>query len=99
MFASLNPRDRRLMLACLIIVALAAGVVALFAPQEDDDNAVPSSFSSGTHGAEAAYRRLERSGYHVERWERPLSELAEQSDAHTVVILADPMPNRRSLPA
>ena len=99
MFASLNPRDRRLLLACLVIVTLAAGVVAILAPQEDDDNVVPSSFSSGTHGAEAAYLTLQRSGYRVERWERPLSELAQQSDAHTVVILADPMPTKRTLAA
>jgi hypothetical protein len=99
MFASLNPRDRRLLLACLVIVALAAGVVAILAPQEDDANVVPSSFSSGTHGAEAAYLTLERSGYRVERSERPLSELAQQSDAQTVVILADPMPTRKTLTA
>ena len=99
MFASLNPRDRRLLLACLVIVALAAGVVAVLAPQEDDDNPVPSSFSSGTHGAEAAYLTLERSGYRVERWERPLTELALQSDARTVVILAGPIPSRKTLTA
>jgi hypothetical protein len=99
MSASLNPRDRRLLLACLVIVALAACVVAILAPQEDDDNVVPSSFSSGTHGAEAAYLTLERSGYRVERWERPLSELVQQNDAHTVVILADPMPTRKNLTA
>ena len=97
MSASLNPRDRRLLLACLVIVALAAGVVAVLAPQEDDDNVVPSSFSSGTHGAEAAYLTLQQSGYRIERWERPLNELAQQSDAHTVVILADPMPTAKNL--
>jgi hypothetical protein len=96
---SLNSRDRRLLLACLVIVALAAGVVAILAPQEDDDNMVPSSFSSGTHGAEAAYLTLQRSGYRVERWERPLSDLPQQSDAHTVVILAGPMPTRKTLTA
>jgi len=90
LFPSLDRRDRTLLLTCLGLVALMIGVVALLGPQEDDDNTVPSSYSSGSHGAEAAYLALERSGYHIERWERPLTELAAESDAHTVVIFAEP---------
>jgi len=87
---SLNQRDRRLLLACLAMVALAALVVALLAPQQDEADTTPSTFSSGTHGAEATFLALQRSGYRIERWERPLDDLVPQADAHTVVIFAEP---------
>jgi len=45
---------------------------------------------SGQHGARAAYETLLNSGYPVERWERPLSELAATAGPDTVVIFAEP---------
>jgi len=33
---------------------------------------------------------LERSGYRIERWERPLNDLVAEADPHTVVIIAEP---------
>jgi hypothetical protein len=89
-FASLNQRDRRLLLACLSMTALLAVVVAVIAPREEDGDPTPSSFSSASHGAKAAYLALTQSGYRVERWQQPLDELAAESDAHTVLILAEP---------
>ena len=51
---------------------------------------MPSSYLTGRHGARAAYDLLAESGYKVERWEQPLSELAAQTNHGTVVILVDP---------
>lgn len=90
LFGSLDPRDRRLLLICVGIVVLVALVVAILVPPEDDSNPVPSTFAFTAHGARAAYLALAQSGYRIERWERPLDELAAQSDAHTVLILAGP---------
>jgi hypothetical protein len=90
LFASLNRRDRHLLFVCLAMVAVLVVVVALIAPQEEDGDKTPSSFSSESHGAKAAYLTLAQSGYHLERWERPLDQLAAESDAHTVLILAEP---------
>jgi Domain of unknown function (DUF4350) len=91
LFASLDAKDRRLLLICLGGVAVLAVVTALFARnQNSDDNPVPSSYLTGRHGARAAYDLLEESGYTVERWEQPLSELAGQANSSTVVILAEP---------
>ena len=42
------------------------------------------------HGARAAYETLLRSNYQIERWERPLSELAATAGPETVVIFAQP---------
>ncbi len=90
LFASLNQRDRRLLFACLAIVAVLIVIVALVAPQEDDSDTTPSSFATTSHGAKAAYLALAQSGYRIERWGQPLDQLAAQSDAHTVLILAEP---------
>ena len=45
---------------------------------------------TGRHGARAAYETLLRAEYPIERWERPLSELAETAGPETVVIFAQP---------
>jgi hypothetical protein len=45
---------------------------------------------AGQHGARAAYETLLRANYPVERWERPLSELAATAGPEMVVIFAEP---------
>lgn len=92
LFSSLDPQDRRLLLICLTTVAVLAVVTGVFARNQNrDDNPMPSSYLTGRHGARAAYEMLEASGYTIERWEQPLSDLAVRADAGTVVILAEPI--------
>jgi len=91
-FASLDPKDRKLLLICLSAVVVLAAVMAFFGRnQNSDDNTVPSSYLTGRHGARAAYEMLQSSGYNVQRWEDRLSSLATQTDETTVVILAEPI--------
>ena len=52
---------------------------------------MPSSYLTGKHGARAAYEMLQASGYNVQRWEQPLSDLAARADTQTVVIFAEPI--------
>ncbi len=93
LFASLDPKDRKLLIVCISVVVVLAVIIALFARQENrDDNPMPSTYLTGRHGARAAFEMLQANGYDVERWEHPLSELAERSDAQTVVIFAEPNP-------
>ncbi len=90
--AALDPKDRKLLSICLSAVLVLAVLTAFFARnQNNDNNPVPSSYLTGKHGARAAYDLLQASGYNVERWEEPLSELAAQADAQTVVIFAEPI--------
>jgi hypothetical protein len=92
LFASLDAKDRRLLLICLGAVVMLAVLMAVFGRnQNDDDNPLVSSYLTGKHGAAAAYEMLQSSGYSVERWEQPLGDLARQADAHTVLILAQPI--------
>ena len=89
--SSLDAKDRRLLLWCLGIAITLAVLTGFLLPNgNSNDNPLPSSYLSGQHGARAAYETLLRSGYSVERWERPLGELAATAGPQTVVIIAQP---------
>ncbi|MGP8252320.1 MAG: DUF4350 domain-containing protein [Terracidiphilus sp.] len=91
LFASLDAKDRKLLLICMGVVVVLAVITAVFARnQNSDDNPLPSSYLTGRHGAHAACDLLVESGYKVERWEQPLGELAARTNHETVVILVDP---------
>jgi len=89
--SSLDAKDRRLLLWCVGIAVLLAVATGFLLPNSNNnDNPLPSTYLAGQHGARAAYETLLRSGYPVERWERPLSELAATAGPETVVIFAQP---------
>jgi len=88
MSLKLNQKDRKLLLgAGFVFVLLVAGAL-VFSSGEQGQAEYPSSYSSASGGAKAAYLLLSEIGYKVERWERPLSELP-QATAKTL-ILAEP---------
>ena len=94
--SGIDPRDRKILFWCLgaaIFLAVVSGV--LIAKSSKDDNTLPSSYLTGKHGARAAYETLLNSGYDIQRWERPLSDLAEQAGPGTVVIFAEPFSRER----
>jgi hypothetical protein len=94
LFSSLDAGDRRLLFWSLgVATALAIAVGFLLPRESDNDNPLPSSYLAGRHGALAAYETLLRSGYPIERWERPLRELAATAGPETVVIFAQPFTN------
>ena len=89
--SSLDAKDRRLLLWSLGIgVSLAVLIGFLMPSGNGNNNPLPSTYLAGQHGARAAYETLLRSGYPLERWERPLSELAAAAGPDTVVIFAEP---------
>jgi hypothetical protein len=87
----LDSGDRKLLLWCVAIAVVLAVAAGVLTPSGEDENRVPSSYLSGQHGALAAYETLLRSGYPIERWERPLNELAETAGPETVILFAEPM--------
>jgi len=94
LFASLDAKDRKLLWGCLGAVAVLALLMGVFARnQSDDGNPLPSSYLTGRHGARAAFELLASSSYALQRWEEPLSDLAQRADAQTVVIVAEPFVN------
>jgi hypothetical protein len=88
MSMKLNRKDRNLLLGAGFVFVLLIVIVLLFSSGEQGQAEYPSSYSTASGGAKAAYLLLSDTGYKVQRWERPLSELP-QSKTKTV-ILADP---------
>lgn len=89
--SSLDPKDRRLLLWSISIAIGLAVLIGFAIPNDNnDDNPLPSTYLTGQHGARAAYDSLLRAGYDMERWERPLTELASAAGPNTVVIFAQP---------
>src|SRR5208337_520941 len=89
--SSLDAPDRKLLMWCVgIALALAVATGFLLPRENDNDNPLPSTYLAGQHGARAAYETLLRSNYQIERWERPLGELAATAGPETVVIFAQP---------
>jgi hypothetical protein len=88
---SLDPKDRKMLLIVLGLVAVLLVVLAVVTPtQNPDDDPIPDSYLSAQHGAKAGYTLLEQSGYNIERWEQPLSELAVHASPETVLVTAEP---------
>jgi hypothetical protein len=88
---SLDAKDRKLLLWSVGAAIALAIVTGILLPSGDsNDNRLPSTYLSGRHGALAAYEVLERAGYRVERWERPLGELAAEAGPQTVVLFSEP---------
>lgn len=89
--SSLDPKDRGLLLWSISIAIGLAVLIGFAIPNDNnDDNPLPSTYLTGQHGARAAYDSLLRAGYNIERWERPLTELAATAGPNTVVIFAQP---------
>ena len=64
LFASLDAKDRKLLIGCMCAVIVVAAVTAIFARNEDqDNNPVPSTYRTGKHGARAAFELLQANGY------------------------------------
>jgi hypothetical protein len=90
--SSLDAKDKRLLLWVGVAGFILCVIIALLLPgANSNSNPLPSSYLSGQHGARAAYETLLRSNYPIERWERPLAELAAEAGPQTVVIFAEPL--------
>jgi Domain of unknown function (DUF4350) len=91
LLASIDAKDRRILAWSLGGAICLAVLIGFLLPDADaNTNPLPSTYLSGQHGARAAYETLLDSGYTIERWERPLSELAANAGPETVVIFAQP---------
>jgi hypothetical protein len=95
--SSLDAADRKLLLWSVGIALVLAVAIGFLTPSSNsNDNPLPSTYLSGQHGARAAYETLLRANYPIERWERPLSELAAEAGPQTVVIFAAPLTRETS---
>ena len=92
LLASVDRRDRMLLLGCAALVAIFMVVLAFLSPARDDDDPTPFSDSTAPHGAQAAFELLRQSGYRVERQSAPLAEIENRVDEQATVVFAEPFP-------
>jgi hypothetical protein len=81
------------LVAGLFIIFIALNFLFLAgneASREDEMNGSRSSYRSSPYGTRAFYTLLEESGYEVERFERPLTDLGDREDIGTLVIISPP---------
>ena len=88
MSVKLNRKDRKLMLGAGIVFVLLVVVALVFGSGGQGRDEYPSSYSTASGGAKAAYLLLADTGYKVQRWEKPLSYLPEARAK--ILILAEP---------
>ena len=86
----LAASERKLLAICGgVLLLLVVATAVLSPPDEYAGSKIPSTYSPGSNGAEAAYRLLERLHYPVSRWEEPPSELPSPP-RNALLILANP---------
>jgi Domain of unknown function (DUF4350) len=83
----IDPRDRKLLLGSAVVFILLIAGAVIFSGDAGQRQEAPSSYSTASGGAKAAYLLMLQSGYNVQRWEKPLVDLPKTA----TVILADPM--------
>jgi len=90
MRAAIDSDDRKLLIitGALFAVVSIAGLM-VWRPQAGGSAGFPSSYSTASDGAEAAYLLLEELGCRAERWTRPPGDLPEAAQG-TVLVLAEP---------
>src|SRR5580704_627742 len=86
---TIDRRDRKLLLGSVVVFVLLISGAVIFGGDADQRQEAPSSYSTASGGAKAAYLLLGQSGYNVQRWEKPLTDLPKT--VGTTVILADPL--------
>ncbi len=84
----IDPRDRKLLLGAFCVFAILIAATILFGGEGGQRLQAPSSYSTASGGAKAAYLLLLQSGYKVQRFEKALDQLPPAS--RTTLILAEP---------
>ena len=90
----LNPKDRKLMLGAGLVFVLLIAAALLLGSGEQSQAEFPSSYSTASGGAKAAYLLLSESGYKLQRWEKPLSDLPGATSKTLIVAEPNEAPTR-----
>ncbi len=91
----LNRKDRKLLLGAGIVFVLLIMAALVFSSSEKGQTEQPSSYSSASGGGKAAYLLLLETGYKVQRWERPLSDLPQAAPRTLILAEPDEAPTRK----
>jgi hypothetical protein len=90
MRSAIDPSDRKLLLvAGAVMLVLAATLAIVSPPPAEQGGGTPSIYSDASGGAHAAFLLLQELHRNVHAWERPLTDLPQDS-ADAILILANP---------
>jgi hypothetical protein len=84
----MSAGDRKLLLIAGAVFLLLTVVALFLAEPAGSTTETPTTYSTASGGAKAAYLLLKNSGYIVERWEQPAIDLPETGE--NTLILAEP---------
>ena len=84
-----DPKDRKLLIGAVCVFVLLIAGAAIFGGDGATGANFPSSYSTASGGAKAAYLLLSKAGYNLHRWEKPLDDLPLVGGA--TLILAEPV--------
>jgi len=87
----ISVADRTILFVCGGLLLIMVAVVAILAPPaEEFQSPVPSTYSTQSAGAAAAYRLLLALHYPLRRWEEPPTELKNEKGT-ILLVLAEPL--------
>ena len=91
--------DKRLLIWAGITITVLIVALSLLSDDEEESD-IPSTYSSQSAGARAAYLLLKETGYQAERWEESPLKLPEDA-GNTTLVLAQPylLPNKEEAAA
>lgn len=84
----LSSQDRKLFIGVAAVFLLLVAGALVLSGNSATKSEIPTTYSTGSDGAKAAYLLSQESGYKAVRWERSLSELPDPSGK--ILILAEP---------
>jgi hypothetical protein len=84
----LSRADRKILLVSVIFFIILIAIIIFFVPAKGNEQSTPSTYSSGSSGAKAAFLLLRETGYRTERWEQPFTDL--KPGACRTLIIAEP---------
>src|SRR5260370_9316771 len=85
--ASIDASDRKLLvIGGAILLLLTAGLAFVGIDPQEQGISIPSTYSSGSGGARAAYLLLQALHYKVSRWERSPTSLPSDADNAGLII-------------
>jgi len=86
--AKLSRKDRNVLLGAGLVFVLLIAAALLFSANPQVQSERPSTYSTASGGAKAAYLLLTAEGYKVQRWEQSLSALPRAKGK--ILVLAEP---------
>lgn len=82
----LTAGDRKILLISAGVFLFLVGAAFLLVQGTSSEQDIPSAYSTASGGCKAAFLLLQESGYRVQTWERPVSELSDPKGKTLLIV-------------